>query len=371
MSVLKTPVCDLLGIEYPIFAFTHVREVAAAVSRAGGMGMYGAAYFEPAQVEEDVAWIAEHTDGKPFGVDVLIPASYEQTTDESLEAMERELRERIPVGHRAFVEAELARLGVDEIPPGEPRAPVYPLGTSAAAARLHLRSAMDHGAALLVSALGAPPVEAVEEAHERGIRIGAMVGSPRHGEKMAGLDLDLIVAQGSEAAAHSGDLTTMVLVPQIVELFPSVPVLAAGGIATGPQVLAGLALGAQGVWTGSVWRTAAENHDDPPGVVARLLQASSTDTVKSRCMTGKPLRQLRSPWNEAWEAEGAPDPLPMPLQRMLIEDAEQRFVYHDRDDLIVSPIGQVVGQLREVRPARTILEDLVAGCEAAAARLGL
>jgi NAD(P)H-dependent flavin oxidoreductase YrpB (nitropropane dioxygenase family) len=369
VTVLRTPVCDLLEIEFPIFAFTHVREVVAAVSRAGGMGMYGAAYFEPAQVDADLAWIADNTDGRPFGVDVLIPASYEQTTDASLESMERELQARIPASHRAFVEAELMRLGVGEIPPGAARAPVFPLGTSAAAARLHLQSAMDHGASLLVSALGAPPIEAIDDAHDRGIRVGAMLGSPRHGNKMKDLDLDLIVAQGSEAAAHSGDISTMVLVPQIVEMF-DLPVLAAGGIATGAQALAALALGAQGVWSGSVWRTAEENRDDPASVVERLLAASSADTVKSRCMTGKPLRQLRSPWNEAWEAEDAPPALPMPLQRMLIADAEQRFVHFERDDLIVSPIGQVVGQLHEIRPARSILEEIVSDCEAAAAKLG-
>jgi NAD(P)H-dependent flavin oxidoreductase YrpB (nitropropane dioxygenase family) len=353
--------CDAYGIEYPIFGFTHSREVTAAVSRAGGIGMYGAAYYDPDRVDEDLTWIAAHTDGRPFGVDVLMPATYEQTDESTLEAMERNLRAKIPSGHRDFVERTLDELQVPQIPPGGERVPVYPLGTSATAARLHIKSALAHGARLLVSALGPPDRAVVEEVHAAGVKVGAMVGSPRHVERLTDLGLDLVIAQGVEAAAHAGEISTMVLIPEIVAMVEPVPVLAAGGIGTGRQFLAARALGAEGIWTGSIWRVAAENQEDSAKVVDRLLSASSTDTVRSRCMTGKPLRQLRSPWNEAWARPDSPDPLPMPLQRMLTADAEQRLAYSDRDDLIVSPIGQVVGQLRQVRPAAEIIQDLVAG----------
>lgn len=363
---IETPICERFGIHFPVFGFTHHRRVVAAVSRAGGMGVYGAAYFSPEQVEEDVAWIAANVDGRPFGVDVMFPSREETSTAADLEARQAEVEASIPEAHRVFVDGLLDHFGVPPVPAGAEREPVYPLGPSAAAARLHIESAVRHGAALVVSALGTPPADVVGELHERGLPVGAMVGSPRHARAQLEAGVDLVIAQGSEAAAHAGDVSTMVLVPEIVDLVAPIPVLAAGGIATGRQFLAARALGAQGIWTGSMWRVAAES-DEHPGVVDLLLAAGSTDTVRSRCMTGKPLRQVRNAWNDAWAADGALEPLPMPLQRTLTTDAEQRIVHHRRADLEVSPIGQVVGQLRSVKPAGELLADLVDDYHRAAA----
>jgi NAD(P)H-dependent flavin oxidoreductase YrpB (nitropropane dioxygenase family) len=357
---LRTGLCDEFGIDVPIFGFSHSREVVAAISRAGGLGVFGAAYFTPSQVEEHVSWIADHTGGRPWGVDVMIPSRSEPvTTPDDLQEMARELEARIPDGHRAFVASTLDRLGVPEIPEGAARIDVFPLGTSTTAAVEHIEIALSGGVSLIVAALGTPPAEAVTRAHDHGIRVGAMVGNARHARLQAEAGVDLVIAQGAEAAAHAGEISTMVLVPEVVELVAPIPVVAAGGIATGRQFLAARALGAQGIWTGSMWRVTAEC-DEPAGVKQRLLDAGSGDTVRSRCMTGKLLRQLRSPWNEAWNTPGAPDPLPMPLQRMLQADAEQRFDYFDRDDLIVSPIGQVVGQLNETRTVRETIDRLCA-----------
>jgi NAD(P)H-dependent flavin oxidoreductase YrpB (nitropropane dioxygenase family) len=269
-----------------------------------------------------------------------------------------ELRSRVPDGHRAFVAGLLDRFAVPPIPSDVRPLEVFPLGPSAAAARLNIASALDHGARLIVSALGAPPKDAVDDAHARGVLVGGMVGSPAHVDAHLVAGVDLLIAQGAEAAAHAGDISTMVLVPEVADLVHPLPVLAAGGIATGRQFLAARALGAQGVWTGSMWRIASEN-DESAGIIARLLAAGSADTVRSRCMTGKPLRQLRTAWTDAWTGADAPEPLPMPLQRILTTEAEQRVDYHRRDDLAVSPIGQVVGQLREVKPAADLLRDMV------------
>jgi NAD(P)H-dependent flavin oxidoreductase YrpB (nitropropane dioxygenase family) len=300
----------------------------------------------------------------------MFPSGSEAELDSDLDAIEARLQLGIPQERRELVASLLEQLGVPEIPPDTPRAPVFALGPSATAARQHIDSAVRHGASLVVSALGPPPRDSVDEAHEHGMLVGAMVGSPRHVAHQLDAGVDLVIAQGSEAAAHAGDISTMVLVPEVVDLAAPRPVLAAGGIATGRQFLAARALGADGVWTGSMWRVAAESRDRP-GVVERLLAAGSADTVRSRCMTGKLLRQLRTPWTDAWEAPESPGALPMPLQRMLQADAEQRFEHYERDDLVVSPIGQVVGQLSQVRPAAELLNDLVAGYAAALAALDL
>jgi NAD(P)H-dependent flavin oxidoreductase YrpB (nitropropane dioxygenase family) len=351
-------------MQYPVFGFTHCREVVVAISRSGGMGVFGAAYFSPVQVEDDVAWIQEQLGDHPFGVDVMIPRLSHDSGDSDLETLEGELRAKIPDRNVEFVEELLDRFEVPSIPEGLSGHDVYPLGPSAAAAHQHIDSAVAHGASLIVSALGTPPADAVAFAHERGVKVGAMVGAARHAQLQLDAGVDLIIAQGSEAAAHAGDITTMVLVPEIVDQVAPCPVLAAGGIATGRQVLAARALGAQGVWMGSLWRTATEN-TEPAGVIDLLLAAGAGDTVRSRCMTGKELRQLSSPWNQAWAAPDAPRALPMPLQRMLTAEAEQRIEYHRRWELVVSPIGQVVGQLRGRRSTAEIIQDLVDGYQQA------
>lgn len=366
---LRTPICDQMGMEYPIFGFTHERSTAAAITRAGGIGVYGAAYFSPEQVEEDVAWIKAHSDGKPFGVDVMIPSRSETVDENDISRMLAELTTRIPDENRRFIASLLDRFGVGPLPEGASPEDVFPLGPSTQAAERHIESALRNGASVIVAALGAPPPAAVAEAHRMGVKVGGMVGSANHVQRQLDAAVDFVIAQGSEAAAHAGEISTMVLVPEVVDRCGDVPVLAAGGIATGRQFLAARALGAQGIWTGSMWRVAAES-TEPSGVVELLIAAAAGDTVRSRCMTGKQLRQLRSPWNEAWDEPGAVEPLPMPLQRISVVEAEQRIAHHGRHELIVSPIGQVVGQLTRVRAAAELLDDLVDGFRRAAAQLG-
>lgn len=356
---MQTPICERLGIEFPIFAFSHCRDVVAAVSRAGGYGVLGALAFNPEELEVELSWIDEHVDGKPYGVDIVMPMTYvgkgggEEAKIENLAAM-------IPEEHRAFAASILDRYGVPPLPPeidlGRPR--TAGLGVDAEGMG-QVEVSLAHGATLLVNALGPPPPEVIATAHDHGVLVGALVGSRQHAERQVAQGVDVIVAQGTEAGGHCGEIATMVLVPEVVDAVGDrVPVLAAGGIATGRQMTAALALGAQGVWTGSMWLTVAEA-DTPEPALDNLLAASSRDTVRSRSMTGKPARQLRTAWTEAWDSPESPGTLPMPLQGILYNEAARRITRARVRELAGFPVGQVVGRLDTVRPVKDVIFEMV------------
>jgi NAD(P)H-dependent flavin oxidoreductase YrpB (nitropropane dioxygenase family) len=219
--------------------------------------------------------------------------------------------------------------------------------------------ALSHPTKLLVNALGPPPQDVVDRAHDHGILVAALCGSKVHAMKQVDQGVDIIVAQGTEAGGHTGEISTMVLVPEVVDAVgPDVAVLAAGGVGTGRQMTAALALGAQGVWTGSIWLTVAEA-DTPSEAMQNMLEATSRDTVRSRAMTGKPARQLRTAWTEAWEREDAPPTLPMPLQGMLFGDASRRISRAHNRELAGFPVGQIVGRMDRVRPTQEVMLDIV------------
>jgi NAD(P)H-dependent flavin oxidoreductase YrpB (nitropropane dioxygenase family) len=356
---LRTPICDKFGIEFPIFAFSHCRDVVAAVSRAGGFGVLGALAFTPEELEIELAWIDDNIDGKPYGVDLVMPANYIGKGGKQPD--EHELRAMIPQEHWDYTEKVLSEYNVPKMPEDHvaDRARAAGLGVDDQATRA-VEVALKHdGVKLLVNALGPPPVEVVEKAHEHGVLVGALIGSKQHAEKQVAIGVDVIVAQGTEAGGHTGDVATMVLVPEIVDAVgPDVPVLAAGGIGTGRQIAAGLALGAQGAWTGSIWLTVAEA-DTSKEATENLLAAGSRDTVRSRSMTGKPARQLRTAWTEAWEAEGAPKTLPMPLQGILWGEMARRVSRAHTKELSGFPVGQIVGRMNKIRPTHEVMFDLV------------
>jgi NAD(P)H-dependent flavin oxidoreductase YrpB (nitropropane dioxygenase family) len=355
---LRTPVCDKFGIEFPIFAFSHCRDVVAAVSRAGGFGVLGALAFTPDELEIELAWIDDHIDGKPYGVDLVMPANYVGKGGKQPD--EAELRAMIPQEHWDYMEKVLAEYNVPPMPEDyKERARAAGLGVDDQATRA-VEVALKHdGVRLLVNALGPPPVEVVEKAHEHDVLVGALIGNKHHAEKQVAIGVDVIVAQGTEAGGHTGDVSTMVLVPEIVDAVgPDVPVLAAGGIGTGRQMAAAFALGAQGAWTGSIWLTVAEA-DTSKEAMDNLLAAGSRDTVRSRSMTGKPARQLRTAWTEAWEADGAPKTLPMPLQGILWGEMARRVSRAHTKELSGFPVGQIVGRMNTVRPTQEVMFDLV------------
>ena len=353
---MRTPICDTFGIEFPIFAFSHCRDVVAAVSKAGGLGVLGAVAFSPEQLEIELNWIDEHIDGKPYGVDVVMPASYVGSDLSELEKM-------IPEQHINFAEELMKKYKVPALPEDEPPAQSL-LGWTHEGARPQVDIAFSHPIKLLVNALGVPPQDVIDKAHERGVLVAALVGKAVQARRQVEAGVDVIVAQGSEAGGHTGDITTMVLVPEIVDAVHPTPVLAAGGIGSGRQMAAAMALGADGVWTGSIWLTVAEA-DTNPVIVEKLLKGGSTDTVRSRSMTGKPARLLRTPWTEAWDGPDSPGTLPMPLQYMATAQAQSRIYKYAHvegsgaKELIGTPVGQIMGRMNSVRRTRDVIQDMV------------
>jgi len=358
---MRTRVCDLFGIEFPIFAFSHCRDVVAAVSRAGGLGVLGALAFSNDQLEVELDWVDEHVDGKPYGVDVVMPNSLGGADMAALDKAGFEAM--IPARHKQYCEEVLERHNVPRLPPDAHRHETL-LAWTHGGARSQVEIALSHPIKLLVNALGTPPKDVIDKVHAHGVQVAALCGSVEHARRHVEAGIDIIVAQGSEAGGHTGEVGTMVLIPDVVDAVAPRPVLAAGGIGSGRQIAAALALGAEGAWMGSVWLTTAES-DLHPVAVQKLLQASSRDTVRSRSMTGKPARQLRTKWTEAWDDPSSPGTLPMPLQFMLTADAIQRIHHYAHveklgaKELIGSPVGQIVGRMNSVRPVREVVYDMM------------
>ena len=354
---MRTRVTELFGIEYPIFAFSHCRDVVAAVSRAGGMGVLGALYFTPEELETELRWIDDNAGGRPYGVDVVMPAAYEGAGLGDAGELLSRLQSMIPEGHRRFVNDLLDKHGI--APLTEEGAGHYLLGWTDATARPQVEVALRHPIALLANALGPPPADVVGQAHRRGVRVAGLASSARHARKQVEAGVDIIVAQGTEAGGHTGEIATMVLVPEVVDAVgPETIVLAAGGIGRGRQLAAGLALGAEGVWTGSIWLT-VEEADTPEASRGKLLAATSRDTVRSRSWTGKPARMLKTAWTDAWESPESPGTLPMPMQFMLISDALRRINRAGASELTTFPVGQIVGSMNEVRSAAQVVYGLI------------
>lgn len=367
---MHTELCDRLGIEFPIFAFTHCRDVVAAVSQAGGFGVLGVVGFSPEQIEQELKWIDEHVGDHPYGVDLVIPSKYEGQDMGKVDPaeLEAQLKKLIPEGHRAFAKKLFADAGVPELPQ-ESRRKSDLLGWTAATAAPQLDVALDHPKVkLIANALGTPPRDVIQTVHASGRLVAALCGKVDQAIKNKQAGVDIIIVQGHEGGGHTGEIGSMVLWPQAIKAVAPTPVLAAGGIATGAQVAAALAMGAQGVWTGSLWLTVAESASEPAQMES-YLKATSADTVRSRSYTGKPCRMLRNEWTEAWEREGNPKPLGMPLQGMVTIDAISRSSrYADKAQKVAfNPVGQVVGMLNEVRTSREVIqqmvEDYVDACE--------
>jgi NAD(P)H-dependent flavin oxidoreductase YrpB (nitropropane dioxygenase family) len=369
---MRTEICDRFGIEFPIFAFSHCRDVVAAVSKAGGMGVLGALAFSPEQLELELRWIDEHVDGKPYGVDVVIPASYVGKQQGGLEI--GDLQGLVSERHRAFIDKILQEYQVPELPPDAPRSGGL-LGWSDKGGRAHVEVALSHPIKLIANALGPPPKDVIDAAHAHGIQVAALVGRADQALRQVQVGVDIVIASGYEAGGHTGEIGSLVLIPEVVDAVAPVPVLAAGGIGTGRQMAAALALGAQGVWTGSIWLTVEES-DTSPVLREKLLRARSGDTVRSKALSGKPARQLRTPWLDAWEGPDSPGTLPMPLQMLAIWEAQARIgraAHLERSrarELVGTPVGQIVGQMNHVRPAREVVYELVDECLDAMQKLG-
>lgn len=360
---MNNAVCRMTGCEFPLFAFSHCRDVVVAVSKAGGFGVLGATRFTPDQLEEELAWIDAHIDGAPYGVDVLVPEIVDPRVAEFQDNAQRAAA--ISEQHRQFTSELLGQYGVDVSPQDvvryEGRAGITPENGYA-----QMEVAFRHPIKLIANALGIAPPKMIEEGKKRGVPVAALVGAKEHALRQAAAGVDIIVAQGTEAGGHCGEVSTLVLIPEVVRALKgaghNIPVLAAGGIMTGAQMAGMMAAGAQGAWTGSVWLATTES-ETSEAFRDKMVAARSRDTVRSRSRTGKPARQLKTAWHEAWDSAQGPGPLPMPLMGMVSEPAFQRIeksVVNGNEaarDLVSYFVGQGVGLIDQVRSAKGVVQD--------------
>lgn len=365
---MKNTVTEMLGIDIPIFAFSHCRDVVAAVSKAGGLGVLGAVAHSPEQLEIDLNWIEEEIGpDRPYGVDLIIPAKY--AGDEGGGYSMSDIANLIPGEYWEFVDEILARYDVPPLPEEDGGGALFqvkadqPLPFSERASGPQLEISLAHRTAFVANALGPPPQHMIERCKEEGRIVGALAGKAVHAERHVQAGVDLIVAQGGEAGGHTGEIGSMVLIPEVVDAVAPVPVLGAGGIGRGRQMAAAMALGAQGVWCGSVWLT-TEEAETHPAVKEKFLAATSADTVRSRSRTGKPARQLKSAWTEEWDDPEHP-PLGMPLQPILTARAIARI-----DRAALKPgsgaeklanyfVGQIVGHMNETKSSTAVVYEMV------------
>ncbi|MGK5682746.1 NAD(P)H-dependent flavin oxidoreductase [Actinoplanes sp. URMC 104] len=360
---MRTALTDLLGVEHPIVGFNRSPAVVAAVTNAGGFGVLAASVYGPEELDAQLTWISEQVGGRPYGVDLLVPEKFVPGDPADLVAS---MRAQIPEEHLAFVRGLLEKYDIPPAPTVDHQQVAASLTTPGAVALLD--TAFRHPISLIASALGTPPPELIERAKAAGVVTAALVGQAKHAERQIAAGVDVLVAQGTEAGGHTGTIATMVLTPEIVDIAGDRPVLAAGGIADGRQMAAALALGAAGVWCGSVWLSSAEDVA-VQAIKRKFLAASSADTLRSPTRTGKPARQLKTAWHDEWAAPGSPAPLPLPLQPMLVDDAWQRIdaaaeAGHEGALKLESFfVGQVVGSFRDIRPAGEITRTMAADCE--------
>ncbi len=360
---MKSRICEILDIEFPLLAFSHCRDVVVAVSKAGGMGVFGAVSLPPDRLEEELNWIDDHIDGKPYGIDLIVPNKYEGkgksvSTDDIVNS--------IPQGHKDFAKSILNSHNIESDNPDDVRSGTVQFGKnlSEEGAESSLEVAMKHPIKLIANALGVPPKIMLDLGKKHNVAVAALVGAKEHALKQVEAGVDILVVAGGEAGGHCGDVSTMVLVPEVYNAIKDVkdiPILAAGGITTGGQMAAAMSMGASGAWCGSVWLTTSEAETNPI-VKEKMLAASSRDTVRSRSRTGKHSRQLRSPWTDAWENEG-PEPLPMPLQSFVSEPALRKIDklsqsgHEGAKQLATYFVGQGVGLMNHAISAGTVVQN--------------
>ncbi len=369
---MNSLICDLLDIEFPLIAFSHCRDVVVEVSKAGGFGVLGAARYNASTLEAELSWIDEHIDGKPYGVDLIAPTS--MAVAEENGAAE-DLKNRVPQEYFDFASGILERHDIDS---SDVYANQYESDSFLTKNRATsiIDVAFDHPIKLIANALGVPPAYMIDMGKEKGVATAALIGTREHAIKQVEAGVNIVVASGTEAGGHCGDVSTLVLIPEVSSVLKDsgVPVVAAGGIVTGRQMAACMAMGAAGVWTGSVWLTCAES-DTPPVLKEKMLRASSRETVRSRSRTGKHSRQLRSPWTDAWESNTAPKPLSMPLQSQVTENPLAKVTklaeigHEGARQLSTSWVGQGVGLMSSTQSAKAIVYDFMQDYLVASERL--
>ena len=361
---MKSPICEMLDIEFPLVAFSHCRDVVVAVSKAGGCGVLGAVGMSPEQLEKELKWIDEHIDGKPYGVDVLIPNKM-VGKDEKFNP--DKLAKMIPQEYADFRTDVLENHGIEapELREIDTAGSGFAENTQSDGAKALLDVAFNHPIKIIANALGVPPDWMIEMGKKNNCKVAALLGTAQHAINQVKAGVDILVVSGTEAGGHCGSVSTMVLIPEVheaIQPYGDVPILAAGGIVTGKQMAAAMAMGASGAWCGSVWLTTIESEVEPI-IKVKMVAANSSQTVRSRSRTGKHSRQLVTPWTEAWESESAPEPLPMPLQPMVAEPALQKVNklaaggHEGAKDLATYWVGQGVGLMNQSISASDVVQE--------------
>jgi NAD(P)H-dependent flavin oxidoreductase YrpB (nitropropane dioxygenase family) len=359
---MYSELCEKLGIDVPIFAFSHCRDVVVEVSKAGGLGVLGAGWFSAEQFSQELDWIDTHIGDKPYGVDIVVPQKYEGMEEPDAETLEAQLMQQVPEEHINFATALLEQHGVPELDQEQANQPKLAGWTYATALPLFEQSLNRPNCKLLANALGTPPADIIDRAHADGMLVGALCGKLKQAIQHKEAGLDFIVAVGGEGGGHAGEISSIVLWPQAIDAVAPLPVLAAGGISSGRQMLAAMATGAAGVWMGTQWLTVAEA-EAQPAQKDSYLKASSEDTVRSRAWTGKPARLIRNRWTDAWDAPDTPAPLDMPLQGLVTHDAMLRTELYagsgDAQAVAMNPCGQAIGMINEVETCRDVMFRLL------------
>ena len=361
---MKSPICEMLDIEFPLVAFSHCRDVVVAVSKAGGCGVLGAVGMSPEQLEKELKWIDDHIDGKPYGVDVLIPNKM-VGKDEKFNP--EKLAKMIPQEYADFRTDVLENHGIEapELREIDTAGSGFAENTQSDGAKALLDVAFNHPIKIIANALGVPPDWMIEMGKKNNCKVAALLGTAQHAINQVKAGVDILVVSGTEAGGHCGSVSTMVLIPEVheaIQPYGDVPILAAGGIVTGKQMAAAMAMGASGAWCGSVWLTTIESEVEPV-IKEKMVAANSSQTVRSRSRTGKHSRQLVTPWTEAWESESAPEPLPMPLQPMVAEPALQKVNklaaggHEGAKDLATYWVGQGVGLMNQSISASDVVQE--------------
>ena len=363
---MNSKLCEELGIEFPLFAFSHCRDVVAAVTKAGGLGVFGATNLSGPELEIELNWIDSQVNGMPYGVDLIVPNNFvgkgENLSDEDMLG-------KIPQSHKDFAHNILENNGIDVDPNEleEDRKNHLRFGKNMTPEGAHesLTVAFNHPIKMIVNALGMPPKQMVDMAKDAGVKVGALVGAKKHAINQINAGVDILIVAGGEAGGHCGEVSSMVLIPEVynaIKDIKDVPILAAGGIASGSQMAAAMAMGASGAWCGSVWLTTTEAETNPI-VKEKMLSASSADTVRSKSRTGKHSRQLRSPWTDAWENSDQVQPLPSPVQPLVAEPALRKLDKlslagnKQAADLATYWVGQAVGLMNETKSAGEVVQD--------------
>ncbi len=353
-SPLHTRVSDMLGIEYPIFAFAHHEDVVVEAAKAGAIGIYGGTRKTPSEIRDILKKIRARLGDRPFGIDLVIPKGMPATNNRE------EIEAQLPVEHRAFVDHLYEKYNIGRPKRAGARSRFV---RSEEVAAQQIEAVLESDVNVFALGIGTPTA-AVDAARSDGKTVVSLVGSPRNARYAIDAGADIIVAQGYDAGGHTGTIGTFSLVPQIVDIAGGRPVLAAGGVATGRHIAAAFALGAEGVWTGTPWLVTKENHTDEI-LLRKLLAAGPEDTVISRADSGKTLRQIRTAWSEEWASPDAPTPLKMPFQDILIGDLLGAIDDYKAEPLVHSPAGQGIVQFKEETTVAAIIQQWVRDAERA------